>query len=593
MIPRRSVIDAIDRDTPVLNKLSPTAQKNISDRMEQWFADTEKYIYPNNTGTNSHLATQFLASFGLKNASEVFHFLKTVGGKATLTMIAREIMKEESRIESIRERNAEEMLKQQRHLVFLLMGIIAERQELAKNVDQLIRLEIDKHLVKHPEYNIETVSERVPIQILEDMIAHYVETIKVLDEKLDELEYQLKQVEEELAIIEEEERRMEVYHEELRTHIDILDTYLQLPIPDRSQGLQENPTVFSEQRIPVLEEDLERYKKQEELYKNTVSDNIQTQEVEKRRLSRHIRVTEHELNLHKDQLKLRTRTPEEFIRKALEKTRAQIQDYQPIPGQLDPELEGLKLREKGLVHALGVMSSNSILLNEKLERVFILSQARFSIKPEDAKRLIQRGERSYALIPKGKEPNDLTEDEWVQAELEFEQVKKSIQTPRFNKLDKIEEKKQRFSQRKAEPEHLKELLQTQQLELQGAKKEMGETLRQIRARKTLLLHQSTRYSHTSTPKPETIQSKSQMVEQFESLILKAPKKEEIEKIRDMVDHSSISPENKGELNKLIEQVAPEKVMGSQQRLRFFKEVKHLISETSPSSHVDSTVQKKD
>ncbi|MCW8410096.1 hypothetical protein OQJ13_14040 [Legionella sp. PATHC035] len=588
MISKNSVLSATEAATPIWQNLSLTEQKNISDRMEQWFADIEKHNQPNNIGTNSYLATQFLSYFGLKNAAEVFEFLKTTGGNVTLTMIAREIMKEEARIESIRERNTEAMLSQQRHLIFLLMGIIAEREELAKNVDQLIRLEIDKHLPKGKhEQSQETTFDRTPLQMIEDMIAHYVETIKVLDEKLDELERQLEQVEEELAALEEEGRRMDAYHEALHTHIDILDAYLQLPIFKHPQG---DPTAFSAQRISILVDDLKRYKAQEELYKSTVSDDPQIHEVEKRRLSRQIKTIEHELSFHKVHLNQTTTNYEQLFRFALEQTRAKIREHQSIPGQLDPEMEGLKLRERGLVSALNVMNNKKILLNDKLEQVFDYSQARFSMKHEDAKFLVQTDNGSYALLPKDKDPNQLTEEDWIQAKRDFEQAKERIQTPRYNCLEKIQENLQKHIHRYEQPLNLREVLKNQKSEMQRARDQMGETLRETRAQK-VLLSRNPRLSHT--PKTDAHASYSQMIEKFESLVLKAPKEDDIEKARNIVESSTISPKNKGELNKLIEQVSPEKIMESQQRLQWLYSAKRLIKDTTPTPNVDPTLPKKD
>jgi hypothetical protein len=90
-----------------------------SSQLEQWFADIEK----GNGSTaeaDSSLAAKFLARFGLQEAAQVIEFLKTAGGNETVNMIAQEIMKEEAQIQFIREKNAEELLRQQQ-LLFLLM----------------------------------------------------------------------------------------------------------------------------------------------------------------------------------------------------------------------------------------------------------------------------------------------------------------------------------------------------------------------------------------------------------------------------------------------------------------------------------------
>lgn len=589
----RSVISAKETTTPVWQDLSPTDQKNITDRMEQWFADIERRNQPHNTETNPYLATQFLSRFGLKNASEVFDFLKTTGGNMVLTMIAREIMHEQSRVQELRERNAEEMLRQQ-HVLFIIMGLIAKREELAKNVDHLLQLEIDKHFLKeHAEHSHPKISEYHPIRIIEEMIDYYVETINALDKELDDLEQQLDQVEEELEAIEAEEQRIEAYHEALHAHIDILDTYLRIPLLNHPQ---ESPTAFAERRITVLTQNLERYKEQEALFKNTTPDSTNTQNIVRNRLNSHIRTIEHELNFHKVHLSQTATNFEELFRLTLEQTRSQIQELQlqqSAPGELDAQIEGLKLREQGLASALKVMRNKKILLNDQLEQVFDFSQARFIIKPEEAKRLVQKDDGSYALIPKDADPDNLSEEEWLQAKRDFEQAKESIQTPRVNCLEKIQENLQKHMHRKEHHLSLREVLRTQKLEMQRARMEMGETLREAQDRRTFLLSRRPSVQQTSSPKSEPPASYAQMIEKFESLVLKAPKKDDIENARGIVERSSISPKNKGELNKLIEQVAPEKTMGSQQRLQWLYSAKRLIKDTSPTPEADPTLLKKD
>ena len=156
------------------------------------------------------------------------------------------------------------------------------------------------------------------------MIYHYLETIQALDEKLKQLEYQLEEIEEELATIEVEEQLMNAYHEELHAHIDILDTYLKLPILNQPK---EPPSTVAERRITVLMKDLEAFKEQERIYKKN-SEESRPQEIEERRISRHIKVLEHELNFHQVHLSQTVTNYEELFRLALEQTRAQIQELQ-------------------------------------------------------------------------------------------------------------------------------------------------------------------------------------------------------------------------------------------------------------------------
>ncbi|MCE0723156.1 MULTISPECIES: hypothetical protein [Legionella] len=560
-------------------ELNEAEQTLMMGRLQQWFADIEKNNDPNNTGTTPSLATQFLSRFGLKNASEVFYFLKTAGGKEAVTMIARELMKKEDQIQLIREQN-EEVLRKRQHIVFLLMGLIAEREALAKNVDQLFRLEIERHLTKdkHTEHK-ETISGHSQIEIIDAMISNYLMTIHALDVELNKLEEQLNQVEKELIAIEEEEEQIEAYHDELHTHIDILDKYLELPILSHPQ---EPPAAFMERRRTLLMQDLERYREQEALHRNTLSEDPNTQEMARNRISRHIRTIEHELHFHQAHLSQTAINYEELFRLALEQTRSKIQELksQSTSGPLGAEIEGLQLREQGLVSALKVMRNKKILLNDKLEQVFDFSQARFIVKHEEAKCLIQKDDGSYALIPKDMDPKKLTQDQWEQAKLNFDQEKERIQTPRFNFMEKIQENLQKQIQRKEQHLTLREVLQAQRSEMHRAREKMGETLSFAQTKKATLLGNTPRLSQRVTPKSDPHPSYTQMIEKFESLVLKAPQKEDIEKARGVVKNLSISSESKGKLDELIEQVTPERVMEPQQRLQWLYSAKRIITDTS-------------
>ncbi|KTD41982.1 hypothetical protein [Legionella parisiensis] len=581
-IPQRSS----ETVTSMWPELNEAEQQLMTGRLQQWFADIEKNNNPGNNGTTLSLATRFLSYFGLKNAAEVFYFLKTAGGMETITMIARELMRQEEEIQSIREQNEEAMQKRE-HIVFLLMGLIAEREALAKNVDQLFRVEIERHLTKDKHAHTETISSRA-VEIIDAMIDNYLSTIHALDLELNKLEEQLNEIEKEWIAIEEEEEQMEVYHEELHAHFDILNTFLAMPILSHPQ---ENPAVFVERRRSILIQDLERYREQEALHRNTTSEDPKTQEKERRRICRHIKTIEHELNFHQAHLSQTVTNYEELFRLALEQTRSQIQELKSqtsFPRQLDTQIEGLQLREQGLVSALKVMRNKKILLNDQLEQVFDFSQARFIVKHEEAKCLIQKDDGSYALIPKDADPQKMTQEEWEQAKCNFNQEKVRIQTPRFNFMEKIQENLQKQIQRKEQHLSLREILQTQRSEMHRAREKMEETLSIAQTRKATLLS-NPRLSQRSVLKPEPHASYKQIVEKFESLILTAPKKEDIEKVRDVVKNSSIPPESKGKLDKLIEQITPEKIMEPQkQRLQWLYSAKRTIMDSSPKPEVDPT-----
>lgn len=109
----------------------PTPMALTSSQLEQWFANIERNQHPNTSEEDPYLATQFLSRFGLRNAKQVAEFLKTAGGNETINMIVQELVKEEAQLQLIRERNAEEQLKQQR-LLLLLLTFIAKDKKLSK-----------------------------------------------------------------------------------------------------------------------------------------------------------------------------------------------------------------------------------------------------------------------------------------------------------------------------------------------------------------------------------------------------------------------------------------------------------------------------
>ena len=84
-----------------------------------------------------------------------------------------------------------------------------------------------------------------------------------------------------------------------------------------------------------------------------------------------------------------------------------------------------------------------------------------------------------------------------------------------------------------------------------------------------------------------------MVENFEFLTIKAPKKEDIEKVQNVIKNSAISSEVKGELNKLIEEVTPEKIMEPDRRLKWLYSAKRLIKDVAPTPEIHVTMRKKE
>ena len=363
-------------------QLSMKMHSLTSNQLEQWFANIERENKPSKN-TNSYLSTQFLSRFGLKNPQEVLEFLNSLEGKKTLSMIrSQELMNIDSLNQYQAEKYREEAFIRQRLLLFLLMALITKDKEHTKHVSEIIQQQIEHILNETKHSESKQNQQAITTQILDANINVYSSIIKALDEQLEELDQNLVEVEEELIAIEEEALQMAQQDANINHHLDQLNAYLQLPLFHNQSMV--NYVDHINKQIASLTTQLSALKVQHAV-KNTTSSNIVgTQEIDVN-TRRKIRMMEQQLAFHHAQLKQPSQNGEQVFQQLIEQVRARLNEQQclcesqPAMTHYKHELQGLRVEERGLCHALQVLRKEKILLNAQLEQVDDFSQAHFII----------------------------------------------------------------------------------------------------------------------------------------------------------------------------------------------------------------------
>ncbi|HHF7375588.1 hypothetical protein [Legionella bozemanae] len=527
-----------------------------SSQLEKWFANIEKGNGRTTTETNSSLAAQFLARFGLQDATQVIEFLKTVGGNETINMIAQEIMKEEAQIQFIREKNAEELLRQQQ-LLFLLMSLIAKSKAQAEHVSEQTQQQNDQKL---KEARVEGKKESRSIAThMADANAR-ANKLQELDKELRKLENDLQEVEKELEAIEEEVLLMEDRHVHITDDLDLLNTYLQLPLVNN----QPIPHAHVHQQIATLSAQLAALRAQQAApIPATFSDTTQLQ-LTKLRIDKKIRMLEDRLSFHQAQLQQPPQTSEQVFQQLLERVKAQLNEPEHIyesPTHREREEESLRLQERGFSQALQVLRNERILLNSQLERVYDFSQAQLIIDPSHMSRYRRYGD-SYAYFSEDIAPErerQLSEQDWLQAKLNYETSRPHICTVNFFYNDQMNR----------EVESLKERTQF----CQSRAQDLMSRIEKVQTTKLQLLPEKTPFS--MTPKPQPKSSYSLMLERLVPSHAPAPRPQDILNAHKELE-AVVPSHNKDALHKLIDEVRPDEIMAPEIRFSWFNRFKSLM-----------------
>lgn len=526
-----------------------------SNQLEQWFANIEKGNRLPTTETNSSLAAQFLARFGLKDATQVIEFLKTAGGNETINMIVQEIMKEEAQTQFIREKNSEELLRQQR-LLFRLMSLIVKDKAQAEHVNEQTQQQIDQKLKE-----AKAEGKKGNNSITSHMVDANTRANKLqkLDAELRKLEKDLFEVEEELEALEEEVSLMEESHAYLTDDLDQLNAYLQTPLFNNQPITQY--VAHTSQQIASLTTQLATLRAQQATpIPPTSSDTTQLQ-LTKSRIGRKICMLEERLSFHQTQLQQPPQTSEQLFQQLIDRVRVRLNELEHIdesPYRVR-EVEGLRLQERGLSQALQILRNEKILLNSQLERVYDFSQAQFIIDPSHMSRYRRYG-NSYAYFSEDITPErQLNEQDWLQAKLHYEESRPNICTANFFYNDQM----------RHEVESLRERTQL----CQSRAQELMSRIDNVQTTKLQLLPEKTPFS--MTPKPQPQSSYSLMLERLVPSHAPAPRPQDILNAHKELE-AAVAPYNKDALHKLIDEVKPDEIMAPEIRFSWFNRFKRLM-----------------
>lgn len=553
---------------------SPSVPMTLNpSQLKQWFATIERDNEPYTTKTDSYLAAQFLARFGLKEASQVVEFLKTAGGNETINMIAQELMKEEEQIQFIRENNAEEMLRQQR-LLFLLMTLIVKNKAQEQHVNEVSQQQIEQKL---KEIKTERKKDTVSMHMVDAY--HRAEKMQSLDKELKKLEEDLTQVEEELNALEEEMLLMEENNALITDHLDQLNTFLQAPLFNNQPMTQY--IAHANQQIASITAQLAALRAQTP----TSGDIGRVQEIESR-TSRKIRMLEEQLAFHNTQLQQPPQTPEQIFQQLIERVSARLGEQEHLneeihlPMHREPEVEGLKLQKLGLVQALQFLKKEKILLNSQLEPVNDFSQAQFIIDPSHRARYRRYGD-SYAIFSEDMNPDHLSENDWLQAKLNYDKLKSDICTVHSLYNERVQQQTEKLRER------------TQHC--QSRAQELLSRIDKVQVNKVQLLQEPSPFVMSPKPQPkpspklEPKSSYSLMMRNLECLVpthAPAPRSVDILNAKSALE-AVVSPDRKGELQELIGEVKPGQIMAPGERLGWLYRVKKLIPDL-PVPELDSS-----
>ncbi|QIN35638.1 LidA [Legionella longbeachae] len=578
---------------------------------EQLFATIEK-SHKYSKKTDAYFSTQFLNRFGFQNPLQVIEFLKSPEGKTTLALISQELIKIEELNQRKAEQYREELLTIQRHLIFLLMGLMAKDNALAKQASEITQQQIE-HKLKETKQIEQTKSDQTSlVDILDANIKAYSETLNALDKKLGELEQKLAEIDNHLTIIENEALLMNEKHAHLSAHIEQLNTYLQLPVL-HDQPMEEY-VAHTNQQIQSLTTQINELNQQN-------NENSPDTQLEHPARHRKMKMLEHQLAFHHSQLKNPPQCAEHVFERLLEHIRERVNECQHLhenqpSDYLSHELEGLKLQEQGLIHVLQVLRKEKILLNAELEEVNDFNQAHFVVDPNQKHRF-QKRENCYALCTEEMDPHNLSEEDWLQAQLNYDKLKHEVRMVPLHHRECMQHDVEKHQERKQHYKNLRKDFIEQIQDVKASKVQVLQALSSNKAQKALLTQTRENTPSGMSPKPDAAQiniekdtlspkfcpkpkptpplcSYSFMLNNLKRLVpakAPAPRKKDIYKVTRELE-SVIPLERQNELHKLIDEVTPGKIMSPDVRRSWLDRAQNLIPDVVTEPQLETTISYK-
>ncbi|KTD57009.1 Dot/Icm system substrate protein LidA [Legionella santicrucis] len=545
--------------------------------------------------TDAYFSTQFLNRFGFQNPLQVVEFLRSPEGKTTLTLISQELIKIEELNQLKAEQYREELLTTQRHLIFLLMGLMAKDKALAKQACEITQQQIEQKLKETKQSEQTKPGKTSIVDVIDANIKAYTDTLNALDKKLGDLEQKLAEIDDQLIIIENEASLMNEKHAHLTDHIEQLNAYFQLPI------LHDQPmdhyVAHTNQQIESLTTQLTALKQQN-------NENNPNAERKHSATHRKIKMLEHQLAFHHAQLKKPPQSAEHVFEFLLEHVRERLNECQQLhenqpSDYLLHELEGLKLQEQGLLHVLQVLRKEKILLNAELEEVNDFSQAHFVVDPNHKPRFQKRG-NCYAICTEEMDPDNLSEEDWLQAQLNYDKLKHEVRVAPIHHRECMQHDVEKHQERKQHYKNLRKEFIEQIHDVKASKIQVLQALSSNKTQRALLTQTRENTPLSMSPKPNPVPkmdkdnlspkfcpkpkhtpvpcSYSFMMRHLERLVptkAPAPREEDIHKVT-LVLESVIPPQHQNDLHKLIDEVSPGKIMSPEDRLGWLHRAKNLI-----------------
>ncbi|WP_115707249.1 LidA [Legionella sainthelensi] len=562
---------------------------------EHLFATIEK-SHKYSKKTDEYFSTQFLNRFGFQNPLQVVEFLRSPEGKTTLALISQELIKIEELNQHKAEQYREELLAKQRHLIFLLMGLMAKDKALAKQASEITQQQIEQKL-KETKQSEQTKSGKTSsVDVLDANIKAYSEAMTALDKKLDELEQKLAEVDNQLLLLENEAVLMNEKHAHLTDHIEQLNTYLQLPILNDQP--MEHYVAHTHQQIESLTTQINELKQQN-------NESSPDPKIKHPVLHRKIKMLEHQLAFHHTQLKKPPQCAEHVFEQLLEHVRERLNECQHLHDSqpsdyLLHELEGLKLQEQGLLHVLQVLRKEKILLNAELEEVNDFSQAHFVVDPSHKSRFQKRGD-CYAICTEEMDPDNLSEEDWLQAQLNYDKLKHEVRVVPVHRRECMQHDVENHQERKHHYKNLRKGFIEQIHDVKASKVQVLHALSSNKAQRAWLTQNREHTPLGMSPKPSPVQinleadkvspkfcpkpkhtpascSYSFMMNNLKRLVptkAPAPREEDINKLTRVLE-SVIPVERQNELHRLIDEVCPGKIMSPELRRGWLDRAQNLI-----------------
>jgi effector protein LidA len=171
---------------PSKTAASPASNTNVDADIED--ADTWEEINTNMEANTADLAIRFVSYYGLKSPDDVIKFLKSEGGKATLTMIQEKLAEMAAMQERALHELSEKERLAQRIMAFLLMGLLArsEAQTERLNIEAEHRIEDIRGRAASTETTTASTSTSAPREIeLRRSLDAYDQTSDALQDELD------------------------------------------------------------------------------------------------------------------------------------------------------------------------------------------------------------------------------------------------------------------------------------------------------------------------------------------------------------------------------------------------------------------------